>query len=264
VNPCGEPTAIRVGCAGWSIPTPHAHRLPGEGRHLARYAAVFPAVEIDSSFYRLHRESTYLRWAASVPEAFRFSVKIPREITHRGELRPSPLFEEFLVRPQALGARLGPLLVQLPPKLALDLRVGRAFFSALRERFQGALVCEPRHPSWFSPEAGALLAELCVARAAADPAVVPEAAEPGGDPGLAYFRLHGSPERYRSAYPEVFLARLVARLRRESVLRPVWCIFDNTAAGAAIPNALWVQERLARPRPRVPREGAARRLQWDV
>src|SRR5690349_12428290 len=69
---------VRVGCAGWSLPKEHADRFPAEGSHLERYAACFPAVEINSSFYKPHRPTTYARWAASVPPDFRFSVKVPK------------------------------------------------------------------------------------------------------------------------------------------------------------------------------------------
>jgi uncharacterized protein YecE (DUF72 family) len=239
--------SIRVGCAGWSIPSQHAWLFPAEGSHLARYAAVFPAVEIDSSFYRLHREGTYRRWAATVPPDFRFAVKVPREITHRQRLAPGAPLEEFLQGPAALGDRLGPLLVQLPPKLAFDANVAGAFFTTLRARFDGDVVCEPRHASWFSAQADGMLKNLRIARVAADPAPVPEAAVPGGWRGLSYYRLHGSPERYRSAYSEDFLAQLVTRLRDDFAQGPVWCMFDNTAAGAAIGNALWVLTGLRLP-----------------
>lgn len=238
---------IHLGCAGWSIPSQHARHFPPEGSHLARYAARFPAVEIDSSFYRPHREATYRRWADSVPPGFRFAVKLPREITHRRQLQPGELLAEFLKGPAALGGKLGALLVQLPPRLALDRSVAEAFFTDLRRHFPGAVVCDPRHASWFSPEAEDLLETFHIARAAADPALMPAAAEPGGWRGLSYYRLHGSPVMYRSAYPEDFLARLEARLGEERAQRPVWCIFDNTAAGAAIPNALWVLEALQPP-----------------
>jgi uncharacterized protein YecE (DUF72 family) len=75
-----------IGTAGWSIPAIHAHAFPGSGTHLERYGAVLNAVEINSSFYRPHRQKTYARWAASVPEDFRFSVKLPRTITHHQRL----------------------------------------------------------------------------------------------------------------------------------------------------------------------------------
>ena len=67
-----------IGTAGWSIPAHYAPDFAGAGTHLARYAAQMTAVEINSSFYRPHQRKTYERWAASVPEVFRFSVKLPR------------------------------------------------------------------------------------------------------------------------------------------------------------------------------------------
>ena len=68
------PGAIRIGCAGWSVLSRHRALFGTEGSHLARYATRFDAVEINSSFYRPHRRATYERWAASVPDAFRFSL----------------------------------------------------------------------------------------------------------------------------------------------------------------------------------------------
>ncbi len=237
--------ALRIGCAGWSIPAAYRARFPVTGSHLSRYAAVFDAVELDSSFYRLHRAATYARWARTVPPGFQFAVKVPRTITHGDRLRPSPRLEEFLPGPLALEDRLGPLLLQLPPSLGLEPETVRAFCAGLRDRFRGTVVCEPRHPSWFTPAAERLLAAFEIARVAADPpAPVAEAGEPGGWPGIAYYRLHGSPERYRSAYSEAFLARFAEGLRREARARPVWVIFNNTASGAAIANACWLRERL--------------------
>src|SRR4051812_27200106 len=159
--------AIRVGCAGWSIPKEHAGRFPEEGSHLARYARRLPAVEINSSFYRPHRPSTYARWAEETPEGFAFSAKVPKEITHTRRLvdAEEPL-GRFLDETAALGTRRGPLLVQLPPSLAFDARRVGAFFSAMRRRYDGPLACEPRHRTWFTPEAEALLRSSEVARVA--------------------------------------------------------------------------------------------------
>ena len=204
--------AVRVGCAGWSIPREHAGRFPEVGSHLVRYAQRFPAVEVNSSFYRPHRPSTYARWAAETPEDFAFSLKVPKEVTHERRLvdADEPL-DRFLAETAALGAKRGPLLVQLPPSLAFDAGTASSFFAALRGRYNGAVACEPRHPSWFTPEADRLLSDHEVARVAADPAVVPQAAEPGGWGGLVYYRLHGSPKVYHSAYPAAYLGRPVAR-----------------------------------------------------
>lgn len=161
---------IYVGVAGWSIPKEHAARFPVEGSHLERYAQVFNAVEINSSFYRPHRPQTYARWAASVPDGFRFAVKVPREITHRRRLAGADeLLERFLGEAGALGEKLGPLLVQLPPRLAFSASTAQSFFAALRKRFRGGVVYEPRHASWLTHEAEQMLSGFRVARVAADP-----------------------------------------------------------------------------------------------
>ncbi len=237
---------LRVGCAGWSIPRVYADRFPLAGSHLERYAGRFPAVEIDSSFYRTHRPATYERWAGQVPESFRFAVKVPRRVTHQERLSGPTRLDDFLAGVSALGAKLGPLLLQLPPSLAFDTVVAATFFSSLRASFSGLLVCEPRHASWFEPHADHLLAQFEVARVAADPALLQAAAEPGGWAGLRYYRLHGSPRVYYSSYPEDYLDALAKKLVAASRLVPAWCILDNTAAGAATGNALDLQQHIER------------------
>jgi uncharacterized protein YecE (DUF72 family) len=240
-----ERAPIRVGTAGWAIPGPQAAAFGPGPSHLARYATRFSAVEINTSFYRPHRPATYRRWAASVPPRFQFAVKVPRTISHERRLAESePLLDLFLRECGALGPALGPLLLQLPPSLQFEEpRVAR-FLSALRARFDGAVVCEPRHPSWFLGEAEALLAAHRIAQVAADPAVVPRAAEPGGWEGLVYYRLHGAPRIYYSAYDAAALATLAAKLRAAARRGSAWCIFDNTAAGAATEDVRHLQERL--------------------
>ncbi|WP_336487567.1 DUF72 domain-containing protein [Methylobacterium nigriterrae] len=237
---------IAIGTAGWSLPRVHADAFPGEGSHLERYARRLPAVEINSSFYRPHRPATYARWAASVPAGFRFAVKIPRTVTHERRLAAcdEPL-ARFLAEVAALGDRLGPLLLQTPPSLPFEAGRAGAFLEALRRAHPGALACEPRHPSWFAPAVEACLADLRIARVAADPAPVPGAGEPGGWRGLVYRRLHGSPRTYHSPYHPAALDRLAADLA-ETARRgiPAWCIFDNTADFAAAGDALATRARL--------------------
>lgn len=237
---------MRIGCAGWSLPRSEQERFPEAGSHLERYASRFRAVEINSSFHRPHRTSTYARWSASVPADFRFSVKIPKTITHTQRLRDAgQLLDTFLSEAAGLEDKLGCLLVQLPPSLSFDLSVASAFFADLRSRTAGTVVCEPRHSTWFTPEADGLLRDLEIARVAADPACVPDAAEPGGWRGVSYYRLHGSPRIYYSAYSEEYLAALAERIRAEAETGwMVWCIFDNTTLGAAAGNALDLESRL--------------------
>jgi uncharacterized protein YecE (DUF72 family) len=240
------PSRVHIGTAGWSIPREAQASFPTGESHLARYAQVLPAVEINSTFHRPHRASTFERWAASVPRAFRFSVKLPRAITHDLRLaRSSAPLKAFLADVAPLGQRLGCLLIQLPPSLAFDARVARGFFTSLRKGFDRGLALEPRHASWFDDRAGKLLEEFKVARVAADPPRVEGGGEPGGWRGLAYFRLHGSPRVYYSSYDDRFLDALadkLAALQRRRI--PTWCIFDNTTLGAATGNALALLRRL--------------------
>lgn len=239
---------LRVGTAGWALPRAEQPAFPPDGTHLQRYAARFPAVEMNSSFHRPHAPATYARWAASVPDDFRFSVKAPKAITHERRLADADdLLAAFLAQVSGLGAKLGCLLLQLPPSLAYDPATAEPFLASLRGRHAGAVALEPRHATWFAEEPSRLLAAHRVSRVAADPARVPAAGEPGGWPGTVYYRLHGSPRTYYSAYDEAYLRALAIRLRESAgAAGDVWCIFDNTASGAATGNALALLD-LARP-----------------
>jgi uncharacterized protein YecE (DUF72 family) len=211
----------------------------GDGAsNLARYAARFNAVEINSSFYRPHKPETYVRWAASVPDGFRFAVKLPKAITHEKRLADcGESIAAFAAQTAELGDRRGPVLVQLPPSLVFDAQTASRFFGDLREAIgDGPIVCEPRHASWFAPATDQVLIDHHIARVAADPAKVPEAADPGGWSGLRYVRLHGSPRIYYSSYDAAIIARLADDARAAKV--EAWTIFDNTTSGAAIENAL--------------------------
>lgn len=234
---------IKVGTAGWAIPRLVAEAFPPLGTGLERYAARFDVVEINSTFHRPHRPQTFERWAATTPEGFLFSVKAPKTITHEQRLVDcGDQVQAFIDQVQALGERLGAVLVQLPPSLAFDAQTAEALFSDLRRRFAGLIACEPRHSSWFEPAADALLTAHEVARAAADPARDPRAATPGGWRRFSYVRLHGSPRMYYSPYGADRLAELAQSL--EGPGQEAWVIFDNTASGAAAEDALILRQIL--------------------
>ena len=236
--------AIRAGTAGWTIPRLWRDRFPPEGSQLQRYAARLPAVEINSSFYRPHRLETYRRWADSVGPGFRFAVKLPREITHKRRLVDvGPPLLEFARQIAGLGEKLGVILVQLPPSLAFEPDAAASFLRAA-DALPAQLVLEPRHASWFADKADALLAEHRVARVAADPPPVAEAAVPGGWKGFAYFRLHGSPHIYRSSYQEDAIAAQARSALRAASTAETWVIYDNTTSGAAAGNALALAGRV--------------------
>jgi uncharacterized protein YecE (DUF72 family) len=235
---------IRVGTAGWALEPSSRPAFPVEGSHLARYAAVFDCAEINSSFHRPHREATYARWSASVPARFRFSVKLPKAVTHERKLAAcADLLDEFIAPVLALGEKLGCLLVQLPPKLEFDASLASRFLRVLRARHEGCIALEARHASWFDARADALLVRERVARVAADPPRAPADGTPGGWRGLAYHRLHGSPRMYYSSYERPWLDALASRIASQRA-QETWCIFDNTAGRAAIGDALHLQEKL--------------------
>lgn len=241
---------LRIGTAGWAIRREHKASFPDQGSQLTRYAGRLDAVEVNSSFYRPHRTATYARWARETPDGFSFSVKMPRAVTHEAKLQNTePLLQQFFEECTGLGAKLGCVLVQLAPSLAFDSRVADDFFGAVRRFHSGGLALEPRHSSWFAPAVEEMLVRNSIARVGAHPAPTKlhdksAASQPGGNPELVYWRLHGSPQIYYSDYDAGFLDVLAARLAR-SEAKESWCIFDNTALGYATANALALKERSA-------------------
>ncbi len=236
---------MRVGCAGWSILRDAAANFPASGSHLERYSAIFNSCEINSSFYRPHKNETWERWGKSVPAEFRFSVKAPKTITHEARLNcSSEVLLAFLEQISFLYEKLGVVLIQLPPSLGFEYAIAKKFLSLLRKNYSGDVVWEPRHATWFDGQANDLLEEFQIARVAADPACVPAAARPGGFASVVYFRLHGSPRLYYSAYSSDFLNALAAQMSCLSRRARVWCVFDNTASGFAIRNALELNSNL--------------------
>jgi uncharacterized protein YecE (DUF72 family) len=243
---------VTIGTAGWALPKADAALFPpaGMGSNLARYAALFNVVEINSSFYRPHRPDTYAHWADSVPDGFRFAVKLPRSVTHEKRLQDfQPELDRFAAEAGALGGKLGWVLVQTPPSLRFDAEGVSTLFAGLGERFGASgqagplLACEARHGSWFTDEASALLRALGVIRVVADP--------PAGEPGPfvatrddnAYIRLHGSPLIYRSVYEPERLAQVAAWLDAQRGQALV--IFDNTMSGIQVRQAVDLRDMLA-------------------
>ncbi|NTF98207.1 DUF72 domain-containing protein [Rhizobium rhizogenes] len=221
-----------IATAAWSIPKKAADRFAQEGSGLTRYASVFGGVEINSTFYLRHKTSTFARWVASVPDSFRFSVKVHKEITHTRAMKDiAQPFETFCADIAPLADKRGPLLCQLPPSLAFDAAVLDTAFKAIRDIDDGTVVIEARHKSWASPEALDLLKNYAIDRVLADPSRV-WPAEAFADPPR-YVRLHGRPKIYYSSYSEDEIRSFLKLLASDS-----WCVFDNTASGAAIENAL--------------------------
>lgn len=160
---------VKIGTSGYDYPQWKGAFYPpalDTKRRLEYYAARFPVVEINATFYRMPAAETLARWSAVTPPAFTFALKAPQRITHVARLRDvDPVVGAFAEVARTLGPKLGPLLFQLPPSMRKD--VGRlADFLALLPR-DLAIALEFRHPSWFSDDVLDRLrvhgAALCIA-----------------------------------------------------------------------------------------------------
>ncbi|NLR97249.1 DUF72 domain-containing protein [Rhizobium sp. P38BS-XIX] len=225
-----------IATAAWSIPRKAADRFAQEGSSLTRYASIFSGVEVNSTFYRRHKPSTFARWADSVPDGFLFSVKLPREITHdRAMKNIAKPFDTFLQDIAPLGKKRGPILCQLPPSLTFDADECGSAFKTMRTADGGPIVIEVRHKSWASAGALDLLKRYEIDGVLADPALVWPAEDFCTAP--KYIRLHGKPKIYYSSYSDEEI-----RWFSEMLATDGWCVFDNTASGIAIENALTMLE----------------------
>ncbi len=245
MSPSSPDLAQRIGLAGWSeAVSKHRAYFPGSGSGLARYASTLSVVEVNASFYRAVRAETFASWAEQTPPHFAFTVKINRAITHAARLSANAKLEQALEPMMSLGPKLAAVLIQLPPTLVVEPERDEAFLDRLRGLYSGMVAWEPRHPSWDTPEAAALLAEHRIIRVRTDiPA--PEAAH---SPHGTYVRLHGTARRYYSAYSSTDLAALASWLgeapgpggavKPPLSGTPAIVIFDNTASSAGVRNAL--------------------------
>ena len=168
---------VRIGTSGYSYAewkgTFYPDKMAARDM-LGYYAERFPTVEINNTFYRMPNEALVAGWAAQVPESFMFVIKAPQRITHVRRLKEVGEQLAFLERVvSTLGARLGPLLFQLPPNFRKDVPRLKAFFDQMPTRRRVAF--EFRHASWFDDETFQTLrdagAALCVADTGEEPTV---------------------------------------------------------------------------------------------
>lgn len=245
--------SMRIGTAGWTIPTYLKNDFALEGSHLERYSQVFNSVEINSSFYRDHKSETYAKWNLLTPKNFRFSVKLSRYFTQEKRLEEAGIrLQQTLEGISHLKEKWGVLLIQLPPRLAFSYDVVKRFIDELRHFYTGPAVWEPRHPSWACLEAIDLFNRYEMSKVFADPEPCPLPEElllASSTKALRYFRLHGSPEIYKSHYTEETMISIVHEIQKsplfnssQAVPSNTWVIFDNTTYGYATQNALELQQ----------------------
>jgi len=230
-----------VGTSGWHYPhwrgVFYPEDLPSR-EWLSHYAQRFPTVELNASFYRQPKESTWGLWRRTVPEGFRFAVKASRFLTHIRRLAgPEEPLERVLSGARLLGDRLGPLLYQLPPgfhRTPENVSRLEAFLALLPEDLLHAV--EFRHRSWFGDETVALLRRHGVAFCSFD--MVGLECPLLATARFAYFRFHGSEALYASNYTDEMLHDWAARL--DGLGREVdeaYVYFNNDAWGYAVANA---------------------------
>lgn len=230
-----------IGTAAWTLPKGYRDEFGEGASQLERYATRLLGVEINTSFYRDHKPETYVRWAESVPQGFRFSVKLSKIFTHeyglrRGEKDLTSNLSDIL----GLGEKLGAILVQLPPKLTFDETTASNFFAEIRSSYSGPLVLEPRNISWDGERARLLATRFNVSRVISDPQpYFSRTLERSDFADVVYMRLHGSPDMYRSNY-ETDRLKVYVEILKEYAAQGLctWCIFDNTTFGHATGNAL--------------------------
>ncbi len=233
---------FHIGTSGWQYAdwrnTFYPRGLP-QSRWLEHYTTIFSTVEVNATFYRLPREATFADWRNRTPAGFTFAVKASRYLTHVRRLRdPEEPASRLLTRSSALGPRLGPVLVQLPPTLPADLPA----LTATLERFRSVKVAvEFRHPSWFTePGVKEVLDRLGVAWVWAD--------RPGDRTpktltgGWAYVRFHrGTATGF--GYRRSKLRRWADRLRSLEA-NEVFVYFNNDPGAAAPRDALTFRDLL--------------------
>ena len=230
---------VSIGLAGWSeAVSRYRSSFPADGSGLTRYSGTFDFVEVNVTFYRAVRETTFASWAEQTPADFRFSVKLNRSVTHAARLSANARLEEALQPMAALGDKLAALLIQLPPTLDFDPARAEAFLTRLRGLYAGTVAWEPRHPGWASADAESLLAAHQVTPVLTEIPTPHTPHAPGGD----YVRLHGTPRRYRSSYPTDQLRALAAWITEGT--SPAYVVFDNTAGPAGVANGRELQELL--------------------
>lgn len=228
---------IYVGTAAWTIPKNAAEHFPIEGSHLARYSLRLNSVEINSSFYKDHQPKSYKKWAEETPDNFRFSVKLNKRFTHECNLEIEEVdLMENLNGISELGDKWGVLLLQFPKSQEFHFDHMKTFYRTIRKVFKGPVALEARNMTWMSKESLSLIKQFNISKVIADPEKCPGELESE----IKYYRLHGSPEIYKSNYEDDYLNNLYEELNRATT--DVWCIFDNTTFGYATNNAVTIKD----------------------
>jgi uncharacterized protein YecE (DUF72 family) len=238
--------AIHIGCSGWNYRHWRGPFYPEKlavKRWFEHYSGVFRTVELNTSFYHLPRADTFAKWRDQAPEGFRYAVKAPRFITHMKKLKDceEPV-QEFLSRARHLGATIGPILYQLPPKWSFNEERLEAFMALLPRDLHH--VFEFREKSWMTQEVLALLDERGISFCVHDMEQLVTA--PWASGPIAYVRFHGGEGKYWGRYQdEKLLGWADWMVDQARGGREVWAYFNNDIYAHAIDDALTLRAMVA-------------------
>jgi uncharacterized protein YecE (DUF72 family) len=241
-----EGSKWRIGTSGWIYP--HWKGVfypPGvpQSKWLGFYARQLDTVEVNATFYRLPKPSTFAQWYEKTPVDFLWAVKGNKFITHTRRLRdPDEPLRRLYSAVEGLKGKLGPILFQLPPNLSFDHDLFKEFCEHLAPFHLHVL--EIRHGSWINDDLFHLLTEHNIAFCISDTA--------GRYPyyevitaNFVYVRLHGSKRLYGSEYTERELAAWARKLMEWG--KNTYLYFDNDFQGYAVRNAIRLKEILRTP-----------------
>jgi len=230
---------LRIGTSGWQYRDWRGVLYPAKcptTRWLGEYAQTFDTVENNNAFYRLPESDTFVKWRDATPPGFLMAVKASRFLTHIKRLRdPAEPVERLVQRVDALGNRLGPVLLQLPPTLRADQDLLAATLREFPDRIR--LAVEFRHDSWWTDETRHTLekhAAACVWADRGSRRLTPlwRTADWG------YLRLHEGRARPRPRYGRRALQSWVRRVQEAfSDARETFVYFNNDLGGAAVRDA---------------------------
>jgi uncharacterized protein YecE (DUF72 family) len=227
-----------IGTSGWQYkdwrPGLYPAGMP-QRLWLEHYAERFATVEVNNAFYRLPERSTFEQWRSRTPADFRFAVKMSRYLTHIKRLKdPAEPVARFLSRADALGDKLGPVLLQLPPTLRADVTALDETLRQFPRHVQVAV--EPRHETWWTDEVREVLsrhgAALCWADRLGRP-VTPL----WHTAGFGYLRMHEGRAKPWPNYGSTALSTWLDRIDAHLSGLEVWVYFNNDPGGAAVVNA---------------------------
>jgi uncharacterized protein YecE (DUF72 family) len=219
------PPKVQVGTSGYNYPEWRGTFYPEKfstDKMLPYYAARFPTVEINYTFYRMPNEKLLAGWAAATPDGFTFTLKSPRRITHDAKLqRCEETLQVFWRTARTLGPRLATLLFQLPPTFKKDTTVLREFVELLPEGTRAAF--EFRHNSWFDADVYDTLRARNLALCVADSEKLSTPVETTADYG--YFRLRDE------GYQQGDIEQWAATIRSLTAIRDAYVYFKHEEQG---------------------------------